>query len=175
MHFILNQFFCTLTLDYGCRPIILTEFKDLDIFFPFYFWGLLHTLKKLNLLFSLVKEREPKRIYRTFFLLVFFDRLEITSRMAPQAIFRAWRPIFNEGEEGERNSLPHPAAPLAEYYSYDEQNVTVNLEDRTLVSIHTGIIIKGKIVHNIFSAKSIFTKFFCENDFTEIFIFYSGF
>ena len=50
--------------------------------------------------------------------------------MAPQAIFRAWRPIFNEGEE-ERNSLP------AEYYSYDEQNVTVNLEDRTLVNMYT--------------------------------------
>ena len=83
--------------------------------------------------------------------------------MAPQAIFRAWRPIFNEGEE-ERNSLP------AEYYSYDEQNVTVNLEDRTLVSIHTGII-KGKIVQNIFSVKSIFTKKFRENDFTEICLF----
>ena len=110
-------------------------------------------------MFSLVKERQKNR---TFFL-VFFDRLEITSRMAPQAIFRAWRPIFNEGEEGERNSLPHPAAPPPEYYSYDEQNVTVNLEDRTLVSIHTGII-KGKIVQNIFSVKSIFTKKFREND-----------
>ena len=123
-------------------------------------------------MFSLVKERESQKEYiELFFLLVFFDRLEITSRMAPQAIFRAWRPIFNEGEEGERNSLPHPAAPLAEYYSYDEQNVTVNLEDRTLVSIHTGIIIKGKIVQNIFSVKSIFTKKFRENDFTEICLF----
>ena len=79
-------------------------------------------------MFSLVKERQKNR---TFFL-VFFDRLEITSRMAPQAIFRAWRPIFNEGEE-ERNSLP------AEYYSYDEQNVTVNLEDRTLVNMYSGL------------------------------------
>ena len=61
--------------------------------------------------------------------------------MAPQAIFRAWRPIFNEGEE-ERNSLP------AEYYSYDEQNVTVNLEDRTLVSMHTGGLKMEKIVQN---------------------------
>ena len=120
-------------------------------------------------MFSLVKERESQKEYiELFFLLVFFDRLEITSRMAPQAIFRAWRPIFNEGEE--RNSLPHPAAPPPEYYSYDEQNVTVNLEDRTLVSIHTGII-KGKIVQNIFSVKSIFTKKFRENDFTEICLF----
>ena len=177
MHFILNQFFSTLTLDYGCRPM-----NDIDkiqgfrhIFSLLFLRPFTHIKKTQSFVLVSKRERAKKNIQNFFFLLVFFDRLEITSRMAPQAIFRAWRPIFNEGEEGERNSLPHPAAPLAEYYSYDEQNVTVNLEDRTLVSIHTGIIIKGKIVQNIFSAKSIFTKFFCENDFTEIFIFYSGF
>ena len=53
-------------------------------------------------------------------LFVFFDRLEITSRMAPQAIFKAWKPLFNEDTS-------------STVYNYDEQSVTVNLEDRTLV------------------------------------------
>ena len=44
-------------------------------------------------------------------------RLEITSRMAPQAIFKAFRPIYNDN-----------------IYTYDMQNITVDLEDKTLVS-----------------------------------------
>ena len=41
----------------------------------------------------------------------------MTSRMAPTATFKAFRPNL-EGD----------------FYATDEQNVTVNLEDRTLVS-----------------------------------------
>mgnify|MGYP001286191198 CR=1 FL=1 len=44
-------------------------------------------------------------------------RLEITSRMAPQATFKAFRPIYND-----------------DIYTYDMQNIAVDLEDRTLVS-----------------------------------------
>ena len=44
-------------------------------------------------------------------------RMEITSRMAPRAIFKAFRPIYNE-----------------DIYSYDMQNIAVDLEDKTLVS-----------------------------------------
>ena len=54
-------------------------------------------------------------------------RLEITSRMAPRAIFRAFRPIYNEDSE-------MAAASSEKIYTYDQQNITVNLEDRTLVS-----------------------------------------
>jgi len=42
--------------------------------------------------------------------------LEITSRMAPQATFKAFRPIYND-----------------DIYTYDMQNIAVDLEDRTLV------------------------------------------
>lgn len=41
----------------------------------------------------------------------------MTSRMAPTAVFKAFRPMGGQ-----------------DFYAYDEQNVTVNLEDRTLVS-----------------------------------------
>ena len=51
------------------------------------------------------------------------QRLEMTARLAPKAVFKAFRAIYNEAEAW---SLP----PI---YTYDEQNVTVNLEDRTLV------------------------------------------
>ena len=50
----------------------------------------------------------------------FFSSLEITSRMAPGAIFQAFRPIHNEKQEI--------------VYTYDWQNISVDLEDRTLVS-----------------------------------------
>ena len=53
-------------------------------------------------------------------------RLEITSRMAPRAIFRAFRPIYNEDSE--------TTASSEKIYTYDQQNITVNLEDRPLVS-----------------------------------------
>ena len=51
-------------------------------------------------------------------------RLEITSRMAPRAIFKAFRPIYND-----------------DIYTYDTQNIAVDLEDRTLVSHMTIYII----------------------------------
>lgn len=46
-------------------------------------------------------------------------RLEITSRMAPKAVFKAFRMIRNNGSQ---------------IVTYDQQSVAVDLEDRTLVS-----------------------------------------
>ena len=64
----------------------------------------------------------------------------MTARLAPKAVFKAFRAIYNEASED---------AASAAIYTYDEQNVTVNLEDRTLVSrvlcaLHISIIFHDK-------------------------------
>ncbi len=61
------------------------------------------------------------------FSLSFVCRVEITSRMAPGALFKAFRPIYNDEDAESSNGNIN--------YTVDEQNVSVNLEDRTLVSL----------------------------------------
>ena len=94
----------------GCH-VIGIKALSLLVFFPFVRYSILMMVRK---------KREEQN--QQNFLFVFFDRLEITSRMAPQAIFKAWRPMFNE----DTSTI---------IYGYDEQLVSVNLEDRTLVSL----------------------------------------
>ena len=63
--------------------------------------------------------------------------------MAPQAIFKAWRPMFNE----DTSTI---------IYGYDEQLVSVNLEDRTLVSLRfMSSVISRKIFHLFFEFQVI--------------------
>ena len=74
MHLILNQFFSTLTLDYGCRPM-----NDIDkiqgfrhIFSLLFLRPFTHIKKTQSFVLVSKREREPKRIYRTFFFFLYF-------------------------------------------------------------------------------------------------------
>ena len=63
--------------------------------------------------------------------------------MAPQAIFKAWRPMFNE----DTSTI---------MYGYDEQLVSVNLEDRTLVSLR---FMSSVVSRKIFQIYFFFLEF----------------
>ena len=100
---------CSETQKLPACHVIGIKALSLSVFFPFVRYSILMMVKK------------EKGIVVNFFF-VFFDRLKIPSRMAPQAIFKAWRPMIKE----DTSTL---------IYGYDEQLVSVNLEDRTLVRI----------------------------------------